>query len=98
MKIENSLIIIFIAISFMACGGSNNNNAEGFDGNSYEKIDISKSCTTPDTVKEYISLKSGDQIVKDDEGTNVSILHDENSVKKVCLNSGKAHIVRAFEQ
>lgn len=97
MKIVNSLIITFVAISFIACGGSNNNNAEGFDGNSYEKINVSKSCTTPDTIEEYISLKSGDQIFKDDEGTKVSILHDENSVKKICLNSGKAHIVRAFE-
>jgi len=98
MKTVNSLLITVVAISFMACGGSNNNQAKGFDENSYEQINISKSCTTPDTIEDYITLKSGDRIVKDDEGTKVSILHDENSVKKICLNSGKAHIVRAFEQ
>lgn len=98
MKIVNSLIMTCITISFTACGGSGGNSAEGFDGNSFEKINISKSCTTPDTIADYITLKSADQIVKDEEGTKVSILHDENSVKKICLNNGKAHIVRAFEQ
>ena len=98
MKIVNNIIITVVTISFTACGGSGGNSAEGFDGNSFEQINIEKACTTPDTVADYISLKSADQIVKDEEGTNVSILHDENSVKKICLNSGKAHILRAFEQ
>ena len=80
-------------MSFMACGGGSN-TVEGFSGNSYEEINIEKSCTIPDKVDEYIMLKSGDQIVKDDEGTKISILHDENNIKKICLNSGTAHINR----
>lgn len=93
-KVIKTLLILTTSISFMACGGGSN-TVEGFDGNSYEEINISKVCTSPDTVDDYIELKSGDQIVKDSEGTEISILHDENSVKKVCLKSGTAHINRA---
>lgn len=93
-QIVKILIIIFTSISFIACGGGSN-TVEGFSGNSFEKIGISKLCTSPDRIEDYIVLKSGDQIVKDDEGTQISIFHDENSVKKVCLNSGTAHISRA---
>jgi hypothetical protein len=92
-RIVGTIIITVITIGFTACGGTN--DIEGFEGNSYEEINISKSCTSPDKVDDYISLKSGDQIVKDSEGTQISILHDENSVKKICLKSGTAHINRA---
>ena len=94
-----------ISISFIACGNSgssstteSNNTTEPMEEDLFEKINIDVNCTSPDTVTDYITLKSGDQIIKDDEGTKVSILNDENSVKKICLNSGKAHIVRALEQ
>ena len=98
MKIINSKLIqgisiTLIATSFMACGGGGN-SVEGFNGNSYEEINIEKACTVPDKTAEYITLKSGDQIVKDEEGTRVTVLHDQNSLKKICLNSGKAHINR----
>ena len=96
-KVINTVLMLTTSISFMACGGGSN-TVEGFDGNSYEKINISKVCTTPDTVSDYIELKSGDQIVKDDEGTTVSILHDENGLKNICLKSGTAHINRAFTE
>ena len=92
-KIIQNLLLGLIAISFISCGGGGN-TIEGFNGNSYEEINIEKYCTLPDKIDEYIMLKSGDQIVKDVEGTKISILHDENNVKKVCLNSGTAHINR----
>ena len=96
-KVISTLLILTTSISFMACGGESN-TVEGFDGNSYEEINISKVCTSPDTVDDYIELKSGDQIVKDDEGGTISILHDENGLKKICLKSGTAHINRAFTE
>jgi len=95
-KIVTTIKMTIITIGFTACGGGN--NVEGFNGNSYEEINIDKVCATPDTVDEYITLKSGDQIVKDNEGTEISILHDENNVKKICLNSGTAHINRKNEE
>lgn len=96
-KILTTIAMTMTTIGLTACGGGTN-EVEGFTGNSYEEINISKSCTSPDVVDEYISLESGDQIVKDSEGTEISILHDENSVKKICLNSGTAHIERAYTE
>ncbi|MBU1667524.1 hypothetical protein KKC13_03840 [bacterium] len=93
MKTTHLLIATLTAISFTACGGDN--HVEGFDGNSYEEIAIDVACTSPDTPEGYITLKSADQIIKDEEGSNITILHDENGVKKVCISSGKAHINRA---
>jgi hypothetical protein len=96
MKITTHLLIATLtAISFTACG---NDPIEGFDGNSYEKIAIDVNCTTLNTIDEYITLKSGDQIIKDEEDSNITIFHDENGVKKICLQSGKAHINRANEE
>ena len=91
-KIVQGILLSLITISFIACGGGN--LVEGFNGNSYEEINISSVCTSPDTIDEYITLKSGDQIVKDEEETKISILHDENNLKKVCLKYGIAHINR----
>lgn len=82
---------------FTGCGDGNN-IIEGFEGNSYEEINLTKLCTTPDTIEEYMTLESGDQIVKDEEGTQVTLLHDENGVKKICLQSGAAHINRAYSE
>ena len=42
----------------------------------------------------YTPLQSGDTLVKDDDNTSVKIYHDVNGIKKVCLVSGSAHILR----
>jgi hypothetical protein len=96
MKITTHLLIATLtAISFTACG---NDSIEGFNGNSYEEIAIDINCSTLDTIDKYIILKSGDQIIKDEEDSNITIFHDENGVKSICLQSGKAHINRANEE
>ncbi len=93
-------------ISFVACGGTNNTATTSatatptdttavVNQDSFEKIDIDANCTSPDTLTDYISLKSGDQIIQDETDSNVTILHDQEDVKKVCLQSGKAHIKRS---
>lgn len=45
-------------------------------------------------IESYITLESGDIIKEEESGTKVSIYHTANGVRKVCLDSGKAHIVR----
>ena len=95
MKTIHLLLVTLTAISFTACG---TDPVEGFNGNSFEEIAIDVNCTTPDTPDNYITLKSGDQIIKDEEDSNITILHDENGIKKVCIESGKAHINRANEE
>ncbi len=62
-----------------------------------QKIPITIECkTTPSAanIDAYVTLQSNDTIVKDDSNTSVSIYHNTNGNKKVCLNSGTAHIVR----
>ena len=89
----NFFIFVIGVIGFNACGGSNSTK-ENSDRNLFEKIDLNVDCTNPDIVESYISLNSGDQIVKEKEGTKISIFHNENDVKKVCLDRGKAYINR----
>ena len=85
-----SLLSIFIIIGFSACGGSDS-NFEGSEGTSIDVVCVdSPSSSDIDT---YIALSSGDSIVKSTDGTTVSIYHDENGNKKVCLVSGSAYIV-----
>ena len=95
-------------ISFIACGDSSssknsisndtnesNNTTEPIEEDLFEKISIDVNCTSPDTVSDYITLRSADQIIKDEEDSNITILHDQEGIKKVCLQSGKVHIQRS---
>jgi len=79
-----------LAISFSACGGGSDASFE----NSETMIPIDVNCTTPATIATYITVNSGDAIVKEEENTTISIYHDINGTKKICLESGKAYIIR----
>jgi hypothetical protein len=69
-------------------------NITVIDDSTLEKIAIDVNCTTPATIDEYIELLKDDTIVKSEDNTTVSIYHDENSNKKVCLDYGEAYIER----
>ena len=95
MKLKNILKIVTISAiiltSFTACG----DDASFKD--SEELIPINIACvTSPDSnnIDSYITLNSGDTIVKDNDGAEISIYHDVNGVKKVCLVTPSAHIIR----
>ena len=95
MRIKNKIlalgITILASISFTACG----DDASFKD--SEELIPINIACvTSPDSnnIDSYITLNSGDTIVKDNDGAEISIYHDVNGVKKVCLVTPSAHIIR----
>lgn len=87
-KIPTTIAIIFIAMGFSACSES----GDAAFRNAQTIIPISISCT--EAISTYQELLSGDAIVKDDENTTLSIYHDTDGNKKVCLVSGTAHIVR----
>ena len=95
-KIQISLGIITLPILFIGCGG------DGDDAsfkNSETLIPITIQCvvnTTPTIadIDSYITLNSGDVIVKDSSNAEVSIYHDSNGIKKVCLVTASAHIIR----
>jgi len=99
MNILNKKNIIKVAmlslltLGFSACGGGSDASFE----NSETIIPVTIDCvTTPDSndIATYITLSSGDVIVKDDDNTSVSIYHDINGTKKICLEYGVAHIVK----
>jgi len=93
-KIQISLGIITLPILFIGCGG------DGDDAsfkNSETLIPITIQCVgnpTTTNINSYITLNSGDVIVKDSSNAEVSIYHDSNGIKKVCLVTASAHIIR----
>ena len=91
-------ILLGMGLGLSGCGSS---SVKGFqesdDSVTVEKITISIECTTP-VMSDYIELKSGDKIVKDEEDSTIKLYHDENNLKRVCIETGKAHIERAITQ
>ena len=94
-KLISIILPIVIAISFTACGGGGGGDSSFSDSNTTIPITIScVSSPSSNDFASYITLNSGDEIVKDEVGTNVTTYHNVGGEKKVCLNNGAAHIVR----
>ena len=95
-KILYIVSFIFVALSFTACGGGGGDSS--FSGDTTTQIDINVNCVsgTPSAgdLATYITLLSGDTIVEDTDPTTVSTYHDLSGNKKICLNTGSAHILR----
>jgi hypothetical protein len=94
IKIATLSLLTLATLSFTACGGGSD---DASFKNSETMIDIDVNCTVAPnqaTIDTYIPVYSGDVIVKDDENTSVSIYHDINGTKKICLEYGNAHIIR----
>lgn len=92
-KLISIILPIIVAIGFTACGGGGG----GDSSFKQETIAITISCVaTPSSndFASYITLNSGDEIVNDSADANVTTYHNVGGEKKVCLNSGSAHIVR----
>ncbi len=103
MKTTYLLITLLgILIAMSGCGntvnGFNKSNTTVPTEENSEKIQIETKCTTPLVLSTYVELQSGDTLINDEENTSVTLYHDENNEKLVCLNSGKAHIKRAITQ
>jgi hypothetical protein len=95
-KVLMTIVSTFIIIGFSACGGGGGGDDASFE-NSESKIPIDVNCTTTPTsaqISNYIPLQSGDNIVKEVTDTEISIYHDVDGNKKVCLVSGSAYIIR----
>jgi len=92
-NIVSIITFTFITMGFNACG--NGGDASFKDG--LIKIPVTIECVQSPTTTDidtYISLQGGDTIVKDEDNTTISTYHDTDGVKKICLVSGSAHIVR----
>jgi len=95
---KSYLLVLLLGIGF-GITGCGNSNIDGFEESNssieVEKIELGIACTTPATFNDYIKLQSADKIVKDEENSIIRLYHDQNNLKRVCLQSGKAHIERA---
>ena len=92
--INKTLLPIFVITSFTACGGGG--GSASFE-NSEEIIPVSINCVvspSSNDISNYITLNSGDVIVKDSDNAEVSIYHDSTGTKKICLVTPSAHIIR----
>lgn len=81
-------LIIPLALIFSACGGG---------GDSASFSDAQTQITIVDcnnTNPQYTNIEDKDVLVKDSQNTQITIIHDSNNTKKVCVISGSAHLVR----
>ena len=90
-KIHLILNTTLIALLLSACGGGGGGSSDASFDSGNTKISI-VNCDTTNPV--YTDIVSGDLLVKDDDNTEVTIIHDNNGNKKVCITIGSAHLLR----
>ena len=93
-KIILIITLTILSIGFSACGGGDSSSGGTPITPATEIIPITVTCTTPATLETYMTLQSSDTIVKESVDAVVTIYHDADGIKKVCLESGSAHVVR----
>lgn len=81
------LSICLVVLGFASCGGG------GGGGSSSDEGTEIVSCSVSENIEDYTSLQSDDVIVKDSDDTVISIFHDSDENKKVCVVSGSAYIL-----
>ena len=90
---KNILLLTLIALGFTACNSS---------GDGKESIALTAPCNITDDTTDYQVLQSGDVVSKperlhDDATTSepeIEVIHTEDGLKKVCIKSGTAVILR----
>jgi hypothetical protein len=63
-------------------------------GTSISLSGIDLSVFTPADIATYITMQSGDVLVRSEDNTTVATYHDQNGIKKVCRISGSAYLIR----
>ena len=94
IKIASLSLLTLATLSFTACGGGGD---DASFKNTENLVDINIQCevnATSSDIATYITVNSGDVIVKEEDNTTISLYHDINGTKKVCLVSGSAHIIK----
>ncbi len=80
-----------VTIGFNACGSSVDCDTTVIAGTN---IAINVVCNNTDSIDNYIPLQTGDVIIKEEENTAITIYHNEDDQKVVCIDSGSASIAR----
>ena len=106
IKLKELLLTTIIIFLFSACGGGSDTEdteSMGSSGNTISSkssdsvdanIKITVACTTPATIPTYYLLQSNDVIVKGSDDTEISLYHDSNNERRVCLVKGSASVIR----
>jgi len=88
MKTTTQLTLLILAlITFNSCGG-------GSCPATTQVLAINAHCNINNDMSQYTPLQSGDIITKEEDNTLISIFHDQDNNKVVCIESGKASIIR----
>ena len=83
---KNLFIFSLFPLVFIACGG---------ESSITQIIPITSNCTSDNNTSDYQVLKSGDRISNQiSTPPEIKIVHTTDGIKKVCINSGKAVILR----
>jgi len=89
MKTTTQLTLLILAlITFNSCGGG------GSCPTTTQVLAIDAQCNAINDLSQYTPLQSGDIITKEEDNTLISIFHDQDNNKVVCIESGKASIIR----
>ena len=85
-----------VTIGFNACGNSIDCNTDKV-AIAGINIAIDVVCNDTNSIDSYIALQSGDIIIKEKENTKITIYHNQDNIKVVCINSGSASIDRNID-
>lgn len=85
-KIYLAISTTVVALLLSACGGGGGSASFSDAQTLITIVDCNTSTFTP--------IQTDDVLVKDTEITKVTIVHDSNNTKKVCVDLGSAHLVR----
>lgn len=90
---KNILLLSLLAVGFTACGTTDSDNKE--------MITLTAVCNSTDDMSNYQVLQSGDTLSQEETlhqsssaEPEVEIFHTEDGLKKVCIKSGTAVILR----
>ncbi|KIM07312.1 MAG: hypothetical protein KU28_06765 [Sulfurovum sp. PC08-66] len=87
MDLNNIQGAYYVTIALGSCGGES-------CPNSVEVLAIDALCNESDDTALYMLLQKGDIVTKEEEGSIVHILHTHDDEKFICIESGKASILR----
>jgi hypothetical protein len=88
-NIISAIVPLLLILALNACGNS--------DGENNESMIPIESCIEPAVISSYQVLNSGDIIVDETNTSIITTYHDSDNLKRVCLNSGQAYILRGEE-
>jgi len=87
-KIYLIISTTLLALLLSACGGGGGGGDATFDSGNTKVPIVDCSTST------YTDIVVGDLLVKEDDSTTVTIVHNTNGTKRICVVSGSAHLLR----